>query len=281
MIGLAVISALAWGCGNFGMSVAVRRRATPRATVLVGFSAGLVASFLLVLMTQPAFSETSFAYGIGAGVAQGLGWILFARALERALIAVVAPLAATTTTLGVLIYGLAMGIHVSTIAMIGGTMILGAIWIFTSAEQGIAPRVALESRRSGIVHAIAAGVLFAGQAIALDYAGTDSSPLVLAGASIGAVLLITASTIARPISIADCKAAGWIAAVSGLVLLAGDAAYLYALEKGAPAISTAVAQLHPAITGALAIGALKEKPSRGELFAFVLAICGVAAISLR
>ena len=277
MIILAITAAVLWGSGNFSMSTAVRR-SSPRATVIVGFSAGLLTACTYFLFQGPQISPGSFLWGGVAGVAQGAGWICFARSISKTSLAISAPVAASTTTLSLLAYSVANGYEFPPLSLIGLFTSLIALVIF-SLEVKSGARAKGRSDVQGLMYAIIAGAFFALQALALVNAGTESSALVLVGAGSGVVLLLLMTTAFKPVSRTLLVQAAPHACVGGFMLFLGDLCYLFALHRGAPAGATVVAQLHPLLTAVLALVVLRERLERSQLAGVLLALCGIIIIS--
>jgi drug/metabolite transporter (DMT)-like permease len=250
--------------------------------VLVGFGSGLVAALIFLSFQRPDFAGRAIGWGLLAGSAQGLGWIAFASALDKAPMAVAAPAAATTTTVLLYVGGLILGTSVDAVAVVGlvvALVSLGVLGFDRATPIAADPRDA-HRRRLGTLHAIAAGCLFAAQAAALVRAGTGSSALVLVGTCMGAVGLLALTLRAQPIPKGELKGAARAGVVGGTAIFGGDAMYLYALSYGAPVVVSVIAQLHPIVTATLATLLLRERPARSQIAGLVLAVTGVALIGL-
>lgn len=263
------------------MGLAVRR-SSPRATVIVGFGTGLVAAVAFAVFQQPTFEAPSVGWGLLAGLAQGLGWIAFASALDKAHMALAAPAAATTTTALLYSGGLLLGQHVEPIALLGLIVALVALVVLGLTQSEPTPEALTPpiGRRRGVAHAILAGGLFAVQALVLLKAGTSASSLVLIGTGLGVVGLLCLTLRLHPLPDGQLAAAGRHACVGGVAIFVGDAVYLYALQGAAPVISTVVAQMHPMVTAVLATCLLRERPTLVQAAGLLLAICGVTLIGV-
>jgi drug/metabolite transporter (DMT)-like permease len=276
MILLAAAAAVLWGSGNFSMGSAVRR-SSPRATVITGFTFGLFAASLYLIVKAPHFKIWPFYWGNVAGLAQGLGWLCFARGMSKTSIAVVAPVSATTTTLALLIYSILRGDALSILSASGLLLGLVSLAVFSSGS-GRTRQGPQSSNIEGVLYALLAGGFFAAQALALVRAGTDASPVVLVGAGCGVVVILLLTAIVKPIPRRSFLDAAPFASLGGLAIFVGDLSYLYALHRGAPALATVVAQLHPLLTALLAGIILRDHLRRLQVIGVLLAISGVTLI---
>ncbi len=276
MVLLSSLAALLWGSGNFSMGIGVRR-STARATVIVGFAVGLLGALVFLTIQRPTFTISSLLWGGAAGVAQGSGWIAFARSISKTSLGIAAPVTAAVTTVTLLVYSLGQGSPLSALSLIGIGVSLSSIAVFGrgSSKSNV---LACRSDSQGLAYAATAGVLFAGQALALVNAGTTSSSLVLVGTGLGVVTLLGITAIIRPIARRSYRLALGPAAGGGMIIFFGDLSYLYALHRGAPATSSVIAQLHPLLTAILAAVVLRERLRNPQIVGLFLSVGGVALI---
>ena len=259
------------------MGIAVRR-STPRATVLVGFGTAFLAALAFFGLQQPPLTLGSFLWGAAAGVAQGLGWVAFARGLRDSNIGIAAPTAATVTALTLYLANVIQGRHVSAISLAGMVVALAALTLFrrTPTRGNIStPRAS-----AGVVFSGAAGLAFAGQALALVRAGTASSSLVVVGTGLGVLVFLGGTAALRPIPLAAFRSARRGALPGGFAIFLGDVLYLYALKGSVPVTVSVIAQMHPLVTALLAFALLTERLRRAQVAAILLACVGVTTIVL-
>jgi len=277
MIFLAVTAAVMWGVGNFAMGIAVRE-SSPRATVLVGFGTGLLAALIFSAIQRPIIQLADFAWGILAGLAQGIGWLAFSRALKATSIGAAAPIAATTTTAVLFIGGLATGSGLTALAALGIAIALIAIVLLS--DRTAARPATSSSALPGYGMALSAGLLFSLQSVALDRAGVDASSLVLIGTGFGVLMVLAATVTVRRIPLIQFQRAAVGSSIGGLLIFGGDAGYLYALARGVPVSATVIAQLHPLVTALLAGFLLRERVSHRQLAGMALALSAVTIIGM-
>lgn len=278
MVLLAVCAAVLWGGGNFLMGVAARGSG-PRPTVFVGFAVGTAGAAAFFLIQQPPLTLSSLLYGAGAGMAQGFGWIAFARALTDSSMTLAAPIAATVTVLALLFGAFFQGTSLGPAQLLGAIVAMGAIAMLSTGSGASARQAPKEAKGTAALEAILAGLLFACQAAFLAHAGTQSSSLVLVGAGAGVLVILGFTLVLSPLPRTHFRATLHWAPAGGAAIFVGDVAFLYALARGVPALATAVAQMHPLVTAAIAIIVLREAPRLIQVVGIGLGVIGVLLIS--
>jgi drug/metabolite transporter (DMT)-like permease len=308
---LALTASVAWGTSDFLGGVAARYAQLP--LVLAGSQLVGLFAFVPVLLLQgtPMPHDGRLLLGLAAGViAVGeLGLIYFA--LRRGPAIVMAPIAALSAILPVLV-GIAGGDHVDVLIVVGLVCALGgavaASW--TSGED----RPPRQQALSGA--AVAGGAaLGAGTVLALIGVASKADPwwaiaAVRAGGVVTAVGVLATVVIVRragvprrpsrlasadddvrvrpsggelrPWTAAGLSVSRGIAltiAAIGLSDIAADTAYANATHGGALSVVSVLASLYPVTTIALGAIALRQRPAHIQLGGAALACLGAAVLA--
>ena len=134
--------------------------------------------------------------------------------------------------------------------------------------------------RLAVLLALVTGVMFAGQSLALREAGDASEQLVLVGARGAVVVLVSGALLVwrRPSLAVSVRDAG-NAALGGVLLLAGDFAYLGALARGSLAVAAILSQLNPGVSIVLAAAWAHEFVHRRHIIGGLLAVVGATLLA--
>jgi uncharacterized membrane protein len=275
MVAFAVLSAITYGAADFLGGVASKRH-RPIAVVAVSQMVGLVLLLVLLPILGPdRYRLIDFGWGAAAGVVGGAGLIFFYRGLSTGRMSVVAPLSAVMTALVPLTFGLLIGERPSTLATVGVVAAIPAIALITREtidEEG-------ESRSTGALDGFIAGIGFGAFFILISRTDPGSGlwPLVGArAASIPFVLLLAAGfrQPVRPLRELDA-----IVAWAGVLDIAANGLYLFAVRAGLVSLASVVTSLYPASTIILARIVLKEHMTATRVLGIVLALAGIALIT--
>ncbi|MEH1170021.1 DMT family transporter [Micromonospora sp. CPCC 205539] len=251
---LAAVSALAFGTADFSGGKA-SRRANPIAVTVVSQLLSVPLLVVLVLVVPGTPTTGDIAWGLLAGVAGAAGVMLLYRALAGGMMAVVAPITATTAAIVPIIAGLFTASFPGALALTGAGLAVLAIALVSLGEGG--RRTAVPARLVGL--SLASGALFGVFFTLLAQAGE--------GAGMWPVAAVRASSIAFGLAIAagtgvrlrlGRRVLGW-AAVAGLLDSAANALFLAAAARGHLSIVGAIAALYPASTVLLALAVDRER----------------------
>lgn len=275
MVVFAILSAITYGAADFLGGTASRRH---RAMAVVAVSQMI--GFVLLLMLLPLLGPdryrlSDFGWGAAAGLVGGAGLIFFYRGLSTGRMSVVAPLSAVMTALAPLAFGLATGERPSTLATIGVIAAVPAIALITrerASEEGA-------SRSTGALDGFLAGIGFGAFFILISRTASTSGLWPLVGArtaSIPFVVLLAAGfrQPIRPLRDVDATVA-W----AGILDIAANGLYLFAVRAGLVSLASVVTSLYPASTIILARIVLKERLTATRVLGIALALAGVALIA--
>ncbi|MFZ0492077.1 MAG: DMT family transporter [Acidimicrobiia bacterium] len=275
MVAFAVLSAITYGSADFLGGIASKRHraiAVVAVSQMVGFVLLLV---LLPFLGPDRYRLADFAWGAAAGVVGGAGLIFFYRGLSTGRMAVVAPLSAVMTALVPLAFGLLIGERPSTLAGVGVVAAIPAIALITrerADEHG-------ENRSTGALDGFIAGIGFGAFFVLISRTDPNSGLWPLVGARTASIpfTLLLAAGFRQPIK--PFRELDTTVAWAGVLDIAANGLYLFAVRSGLISLASVVTSLYPASTIILARVVLKEQMTAARLLGIVLALVGIALIA--
>ncbi|MFM6975106.1 MAG: EamA family transporter [Agromyces sp.] len=288
----ALASSLAFGISDFYGGLATRKIGAV-ATTLASYTTGSLIIALGLLLIPGEWSVSAVLFGALAGVSIALGFLAFYASIARGPIAILAPLIAVLYATVPVAWAIARGEQLPVIGWVGV-----AVGVLAVLALSIPPKGGAESdeerrederagRRTGptpiaVVLGILASLGLGGATIALDYVPEQSG---VTSALIESVVAVLVAAIAwaftrRPrIGRPEARALG-TAAWSGLLLGAGNAVFVLALQAGSLALVSVLVGLYPLSTILLARFVLKEHLSRVQWSGVVLALAAAVLLGL-
>jgi drug/metabolite transporter (DMT)-like permease len=260
-------------CGGLGA------RKSPLVAVLaVSQLVGLVLAVGAArLLGQPLPSAGDLVWGAISGVCGTAGLAALYTALATTLVAVASPVAAVIGAVIPVLMGVAVGERPGSLAWIGIGLALPAIGLLSAgrSECGTTGLV----RRAAILGA-AAGIGFGLFFFAISRTSHASGlwPLVTARASTISIVALFALFSGR--SLLPERAGLPIVLLSGMLDMGANIAFLLASRAGMLSTVAVVASLYPGPTVVLARLVLREQLTLPRVFGLVLALAGVALISV-
>ncbi len=218
-------------------------------------------------------SPTDLAWCGLCGVAGGIGIAALYRGLAEGRMAVMAPVTAVIAasipvTVGILTDGLPAPLVVA-----GMVIAFIAVIFVSSVDDGSA---GLYGLRFALVAGIGIGIF--GVGLAQVSQGHVFGPLVLIRAT--ETVLIAGFVIATRATWRPTRDLVPAIAAVGVLDLAGNGAYLLAIQAGSLAVATVVSSLYPVTTVILATVFLRERVTRTHAIGIVLALVALVAIAI-
>jgi drug/metabolite transporter (DMT)-like permease len=266
------VAALTWGSGDFGGGL-LSKRAPVLAVVLVSQLVGIVIALVLAIVrgeTMPLASDVPWS--ILGGVGGGIGIVALYHGLATGRMGVVAPVtgvlaAAIPVTFGVLTEG-----PPSLLVAAGIGLAIVAVILVSRVDDG-------RAGPSGIGVALLAGVAIGSFGIAINHIsdGHTFGPLTIIRAA-EAVLIVAVIVIGRQAWRMDRR---WLPALAGVGILdmAGNAAFILAVQAGSLAIAAILSSLYPVTTVVLATVFLHERVTRAHAVGIALAAGAIVCIA--
>ncbi|HEY4024182.1 MAG TPA: EamA family transporter [Pseudonocardiaceae bacterium] len=275
---LSLVAALGYGVSDFVGGLAARRVAVLR-VVIASYPVGMIGMALIAPFAGGTLTTPALVFGALSGIVGGCAILCYYAALAAGPMSVVSPLTAVLVAGIPLVVGLAMGEHLSVVALVGAGIAVVAVMLVsrqkatTDSEQTarFTPKVALLTVTSGA----AFGVFF----ILLDQVGAHSGmwPLLVSRTTSTVLMLVAAlfTKQLRPPTDVPLR----LALAAGLLDVVANAAFLYALRAGLLSIVSVLTSLYPASTVLLARLVLGERTGWTQRIGLVLAAAAIVMIS--
>lgn len=286
---LALAASISWGTSDFLGAIGTRRSPLPWVLAISQLAGGLLTLPALLIWAGSLPNDPRLLYGLGAGVIAVAELGLIYLALSRGPALVMAPIAALSALVPVVV-GLIGGdtfdvtIAIGIVCCLAGAA--GASWSPGEARA--------RGRQAAVAVAISAGAAVgAGTVLTLTNLSTQADPwwtlaAVRSGGAVASLALLTGVLLRRRPATAGPKQ--WLRTMvsqSPLLVIVGvgltdagaDAAYVGASTRGALAIVSVIASLYPVTTIALAALLGKDRPAAVQLAAATLALAGVALLA--
>jgi drug/metabolite transporter (DMT)-like permease len=274
---LAGLSALMYGTGDFCGGLASRRQTT---TVVLFFSqlVGLLAAAAAALaLGQPVPAGRDILWGIAAGVTGTAGLAALYRALASTLVAVASPVAAVTGAVLPLLLGLAAGERPAVLAWVGMGLAVPAIALLAA---GPADRPGSQTVRRAALMGAAAGVGFGLFFFCISRTSHGSGLWPLAAARVATIFLVAAFAIIARRPLRPRPGGMAVVLLSGALDMGANIAFLLAVRQGLLTVTAVITSLYPGPTVILAMIIFREKLTVPRALGLVLALAGVACISV-
>lgn len=275
---LALLSAGAYGTGDFAAGMAARRYASGTVT-LASQGCGLIAAGVALLFFAGSGPATApLLWGALSGVGSAIGTFALYHGLSVGRMSVVATLSAVLTAVIPVLVGLGLGDHLSVPAAVGIIVAVPAIALVSWQP---------EHRRSGgeaagALYGALAGLGFALLLIALDKAGTRSGawPLV-PGQGISVLLLLPAALRGIAGRGRPDRSTVRLMLGAGVLTGSGNLLFLAATGHGELAVVAVLTSLYPAMTVILARLFLAEHWTPLQVTGLLSAVLAVVLVSLH
>lgn len=266
---LALSSAVVYGVADFLGGVSSRR--TAAWTVVVGAQAcGLVAIVAVMpFLPDATVTGADLVWGAAAGVAGTVGLTFFFRGFAIGSMAVVAPISAVVSGVVPVIVGLALGERPPVLAWVGIAVALPAV-VMISRERS----ESASARSDAVVAAVIAGTAFGCFYVFIDRTGDAAGVAPIAAARVASVALLGVAGVATRRLVRPAGDVRVTIAASGVLDVAANVLFLYAVREGLLVLGAVIVALYPASTIVLARLVLHERLQRIQLIG--LAAAGVA-----
>lgn len=274
-VALGLLSALAWGSGDFCGGQATRR-ASVLPVLVIAEASGLVALVALALYTQePWLPFNSLLWALAAGFAGLIGLSALYQGLSIGGAALVAPISAIlAAAVPVLFSSVTVGLP-GPLQLLGFTIALLGIWLIAGEAAGAG------KGRRGLGMALIAGLGFGCYFVLIDQAaegGTFWPTAIARSVALAVVLPLWLARRGRGASNLG-RAALNLALVAGVLDAGGNAFYVLASQVGRLDVAAVLASLYPASTVLLARLVLGERLGLRRSAGFVAVIAAIVLIS--
>lgn len=273
-LALGLLTALGFGVGDFLAGLAARR--VPARVVTVGAKA-VGAAVLLLAYPLAGGGGLDGPWAPAAGVALGLGSLVYYRALAAGRMGLVAAVTGVVSALVPFGAGLLLGERPALPALAGVALVTAALALATARPAPVSVRRA--GRGAGLAAAVA-GALFGLFFVLLDRGqGGDAVLSAAAAMATAGLLLLVPVRASRPRPRVTPAALGAIAGV-GCGSAVATLAFVLAVREGLLALAGVAAALSPLPTAACARVFLGERLTRRQAAGFALALVGLALMAV-
>lgn len=280
---LALLSAVAYGAGDFVGGLAARR-IPPAAVVLRSNVVGLAGLLVLApLLDASGLVGRDLALGAVGGIAGGVGILLLYRGLSLGVMSVVAPITAVLSAVVPVAAGLATGERPSVLALGGVPLALVAVALLAREPHDTDARTHGMPAHELLI-ALGAGLGFGLFFVALDATGDDAGlwPIVAGRTSsvtMFSVVALVASSTRPPKGVARAGTMPALLVGCGLLDAGANALFLLATQQGLLTLVAVLGALYPASTLLLARLVLGERLGPAQRGGIGLAAAAVVLVT--
>ena len=280
LLGLA--AAVLYGSGDFLGGMATRR-AHVLAVLTAANTVAVITAIAVAAMSPGDASLAGLAWGIGAGLAGGLGLIIFYIGLAEGPMSVVAPIAGLVSTVLPVAVALAGGERPGAGVYAGALLCLVAVVLTSSADRTTAGDGARRPGRGrAIAYGIASGALFGLFFLLIRNAGQSGTFWPVAAGRIGelATVLIATAVLGRGLLPRGTAGGPLLAAAgAGVIDVVANICYVAATRTGAFGLAVVLASLYPGVTVLMARVVLGERLRWVQRAGLVLAAIGILLVA--
>jgi drug/metabolite transporter (DMT)-like permease len=261
-----------WGAGDFGGGL-LTRRASVFGVVLVAQLTGMVLSLVLaVALREPVPPPADVGWSVLAGVVGAVGISALYRGLAIGRMGVVAPVTGVIAAIIPVVAGILLEGVPATVVLVGIVLAIVAVILVSRVGDD-------REGPSGLGLALLAGVSIGAFSLCLAQVsdGHAFGPLAIIRATettVIALVILAGRSAWRP----ERRLLPAIAGV-GTLDLAGNAAFLVAVQLGALAVAAVLSSLYPVVTVILASIFLHERVTRSHAAGIALAAAAIACIA--
>lgn len=278
---LGLLASITYGTADFLGGLLTKRAGVLRVVVvsqLIGTV--LLAITLPFFLDDDDFSQQSFAWGAGAGIAGTAGVTMLFRGLARGRMSVIAPITGVVAAGIPVFVGLISGERPGALSLAGVGVALAAVaLVSSSAETTMEPGEDGATRARGLPEAFGAGMMFGFFFVLLDKAGDTAGLWPLAGARLSSLTILAIAVLVTRASIKPPPGTLIGIGAAGVFDVAANLFYLLATREGLLVLVAVLTSLYPATTVVLARFVLKERLTVPQLAGLLLAAVGVGAIA--
>ncbi|HEX3053182.1 MAG TPA: EamA family transporter [Aggregatilineaceae bacterium] len=269
----ALMSAAAWGAGDFSGGLATRRANVFSVIVLMHAVGLLFLVGLAVLTNEPAPSTADLIWGFGGGLVGGIGLASLYEALAGGRMGITAPLIAIIATGFPVLASLVLEGLPQLTQMVGFGLALLSVWFIARADDS-------GGRLTGLRLILLAGLGLGGFAILIHQVSDDAVFWPLVAARIASTtLMFSLAYYGRRVWYPPPKLVPLVL-LAGLLDVGGNVFFVLAVQAWRLDIAAVLSGLYPAITVLLAWVVLKEQISRAHAFGITAAILAIILIAL-
>lgn len=272
-VAVGVLSAVAFGAGDFAAALAARRSAT-LAVVAGAQLTGLIALLGVLAIIRPAPpSAAAVATAAAAGVTGLIGLAALYRGMAIGPMGLVTALAGAGSLLPPLAVGAALGATVAPLQLIGVACAAGAAALAGGPLRGALGRAALPL-------ALAAAISLGGWYVLIDLAARQTDPLWVLVVSRATGGLLAAAVAAPTVSRMRGHLPMRLIVGAGLFDVSGNALFVVTRQQLPVGVAAALTGLYPIVTMLIARVVIAERLTPAGWAGVGLAAAAIVLISI-
>jgi drug/metabolite transporter (DMT)-like permease len=268
-----LVSALAWGSGDFGGGLTSRRTSVFGVALISQIVGIALAIGVAIVRAEGLPTPVDIGWSILGGVVGGIGIVSLYRGLAVGRMGIVAPVTGVLAAIIPVVAGIVLEGWPDALVMIGiGVAFVAVILVSRVAEEG--------GGRAGLGLALLSGTTIGlfGVFIAQISDGHVFGPLaIVRGAE---ALLIVGVIIATRTAWRPAPRLVPVILGIGVLDMTGNGFYILAVQSGALAVASVVSSLYPVTTVILAAVILHERVTRSHAVGIGLAVLAIVLIGV-
>ena len=270
-----LLSALAWGGGDFTGGLASRRE-SPFRVVTLAEIAGLVLLLVLILIFPEPVPPAEVWIISGLANLFGIaGLIVLFRALAEGQMSIAAPVSALMAAIiPVVVSAFTEGLP-KWVTFIGFAFAMASIWLISQDEKA-SHLQRLSDLRLPLLSGIGFGLYF----VLINSASQDYTFWPLIAARFASIPLLLAYGLVTRQRVLPQRPVWLLASSSGLLDVTGNTFYVLAGQIGRLDIAAVLVSLYPASTAILAAIFLKERINRTQALGIITALLAIILMTL-
>jgi drug/metabolite transporter (DMT)-like permease len=274
---LAGLSAIMYGAGDFCGGLAARKDPVPAVLVLSQLVGLLIAVAGVCVLAQAVPPMSDLLWGVAGGVCGTMGLAALYTAIATTPVAIASPVAAVTGAVIPVLFGFIAGERPEPLAWAGIAVALPAIALLTLSTPDAARG---GNARRAVLLGAAAGLGFGLFFVAIARTSSSSGLWPLVASRLCTITLMAAFALFTGRSLRPSRAGLPAILACGFLDMAANIAFLLASRIGMLTLAAIVTSLYPGPTVLCAMLVFRERMTLPRAVGLVLAVAGVALISV-
>jgi drug/metabolite transporter (DMT)-like permease len=277
----ALTAAILYGSADF-LGGAASRRSNVLAVLAVSVTTGTIVATAAALLAGGPPRAAGIAWGAAAGIAGGIGFMVFYAGLAAGPMGVVAPVSALVSTVLPVAAAVAAGERPGPRVYAGALACVAAI-VLVSWDGGAGGLHSGRAAARGIGYGVASGVAFGMFFLFIRNGGESGGLWPVAAARLAGTLIVVVAAAATRTGPVGWRPDGrtFLAAVgAGMADSSANVCYALATQAGLFGVAVVLTSLYPGVTVLLARFVLGERMGWLRQAGLVLAVSGIALVTV-
>jgi uncharacterized membrane protein len=272
-----LISAMAWGGGDFAGGMASRKVGAYRAVLFAEVVGQVFLLVALAIFQERIIPARSFLIAFCAGGIGSLGLLILYQAMAAGKMSLAAPVSALLAAALPVIFGALTAGLPKTTQLAGFALALGAIWL-VSQPEGDKPQL---EHLSDLRLPLLAGVGFGMYFILMHGVAQEATLWPMIASRTGGMFLLGIVVLVIRRESLNIPRAGWpLVTLNAVLDVSGNLFYILAAQVGRVDIAAVLSSLYPGMTALLAWLILKEHISSGQRLGILAALAAIALMTI-